>query len=63
MMKPTCAKFDKWRQAKKPVKLVQQEDARENKKCQDRSDQAALKLRYHFEFTTKCQHQQNSIAE
>ena len=40
-MEPTCAQFDKWRQAKKPVKVVQQDNAGENKKLKDRTDQAA----------------------
>ena len=40
VVEQTCAQFEKWRQAIKPVKVVQQ-DMLDRKKLQAGSDQAA----------------------
>ena len=41
LAEPKYTQFEKWRQANKHVKVVQQDNAEENKKLQAKCDQAA----------------------
>ena len=49
----TCAQFEKWRQANKPVKVIQQDNVEKNKKLQANIDQAARKLNIQLEYTAQ----------
>ena len=52
-MEPTCAQFEKWQQAYKPMKVVCQQYTRESKKLEASSDQAVWKLNIQSKYTAK----------
>ena len=63
MVEPTCVQFEKWRNDKKPMRMVQQDNAGVNEKLQASSDQAAWKLHIQFEYTAKDTPEKNHLAE
>ena len=63
MVEPTCVKFNKWKQAGIPVKIVRCDNGGENVKLEKRSKSAEWKLNLTFEYTARSTPQQNSLAE
>jgi hypothetical protein len=63
MVEPTCELFQCWKLGGFPVKVVQQDNAGENKILQSRSDSAAWKLGIKYKYTARDTPQQNHLAE
>ena len=63
MPEPTCEQFHKWKQAGKPVLILRQDNAGENKLLEARAKSAAWKLDFKIEYTARDTPQQNSLVE
>jgi hypothetical protein len=62
-VEPTCEIFHCWKQEGKPVVIVRQVNAGENKLLQSRCDSAEWKFGIAFEYTAQDTPQQNHLAE
>jgi hypothetical protein len=63
MIEPTCAQWNRWKDAGLAVKYVRLDNAGENKKLKERSYSADWKLNIDYEFTARDTPQQNHRAE
>ena len=63
MVEPTCAMFNRWKQAGKPVKYLRMDNAGENKALEERLNGAQWKLNVEAEYTAANTPQQNHLAE
>jgi hypothetical protein len=63
MVEPTCAQWNRWKDAGLAVKFVRLDNAGENKSLQTRAHSASWKLPIEFEFTARDTPQQNHLAE
>jgi hypothetical protein len=63
MVEPTCELFHQWKIQGRPVEILRQDNAGENKLLQNRSNSAAWKLGIKFEYTARDTPQQNHLVE
>jgi hypothetical protein len=64
MVEPTCELFDRWKQTKKPVKVVRCDNAGENTKLENRLASKDWKMgEIDFEYTARDTPQQNYLVE
>ena len=63
MVEPTCQQYQLWKSNDKPVHVVQQDNASENKILESRCSSADWKLNIKFEYTARNMPQQNHLVE
>ena len=63
MIEPTCEKFQKWKDADMPVRIVRMDGSGENMKLKQRSESSDWKLGIEYEITARNTPQQNHLAE
>ncbi len=62
-IEPACMQLQKWKNDRKEVKIIQQDNAGENKLFEERAGSADWKLGTKFEYTAQATPQHNNVVE